>query len=1149
MRLILLLSAIAAVGIAQRPVKLGYVAVRSFFGQFSAGGFQAELALRASVEYFNAQTTSDVEIELVYAETSATSAKGNDVRCAEGATELVDAGAQVVVGPASSSCSIPSAAVFAQTSTAQISHAATAEALSNKTLYPSFFRILPSDALQGVILADFAADCQWPQVGAILTDDAWALGLRKTLAERLAQLNITFTNVVEIPAGSSVEVVQEALRELRAGGTAVNAIFALRNDVPQIMDQAVLEGMVGPGWTWLAPDGTTTSVVVSTDTLAAFNGMIGVAPLEIQGPLVNIFDTYIDSWGWHQFVQDVSAPGFTLRMFDTVLAVHSAVDTITDWNTLTLAEQRAAIVAALRTFNSDTASLAGASAPAIFFDQNQDGPPAYALVNLVDGEYKTIGTFQGQTRVLTTPIQWPEGEGLSNCPSAFIPATPTTLAPEASSNSLSDTWLAVIISLVVILLLLLLLIAYARYKYLQKVNRPHDFDNELSTFAKMGSPNTELVKPKELRRRDIELGLVKGEGSTAVVHHGVMVDPATRKPKEVAIKMLKSDDDASARELLFQEAAFMAQLDHPNLVHCYGVVTIGKPWLVMEYCVNGSLDEFLRHAAEKTGLKYSMTSKIHLALDVANGMVYLSSRGLIHRDIACRNVFVDSAAECKLADFGLSRNNTYYASSDRPIPIKWTAPESLVKGRFTTASDVWAFGVLLVEIILNGQLPYPGMSNEAVRVAVCGGGYRHPRMPEMPLEVYKLMEACWHEVPMMRPTFEDIREELIRLEGSMELMQYSASMTPVHSHPMLSRDMSASADPLSGKRSSSPQTSARVAIQVDEAVPSNDVPTRPADGQGTSIDTPRSSYEQAVVAQARAKAQALRQTLKAKESTVSHAASDSTVNHAASEGHKASVTTESTVVSPTATPGAVVATEWAHATLTSPKQSSNLTLKSDESAITRPSYDKAMDRPGYVRGASAIRGAALPTPTRQDVDASSQDERASVPGQACSDMTDLDAALESLKPPMSQQGSYQQALGSAPLSPGSLPNLRPPVADPQSELQPPNPTTNSQSRAERHPPRLQRQQRTPASVGRQDSYANATMAQGILSPGSLPRLMFAVRESEDVAKGPSALPPVMAAQRAPHLDKQGSYAVALDSMMSPGSLPNLRTDQAQESVV
>lgn len=85
-------------------------------------------------------------------------------------------------------------------------------------------------------------------------------------------------------------------------------------------------------------------------------------------------------------------------------------------------------------------------------------------------------------------------------------------------------------------------------------------------------------------------------------------------------------------------------------------------------------------------------------------------------------------------------------ASDKPLPIKWTAPESLVEGTFTKGSDAWAFGVFLVELTTNGQQPYPFMTNEAVRVAIISGVYRHPRLPEIPVDVYDLMQRCWFQV-------------------------------------------------------------------------------------------------------------------------------------------------------------------------------------------------------------------------------------------------------------------------------------------------------------------------------------------------------------------------------------------------------------------
>ena len=196
---------------------------------------------------------------------------------------------------------------------------------------------------------------------------------------------------------------------------------------------------------------------------------------------------------------------------------------------------------------------------------------------------------------------------------------------------------------------------------------------------------------------------------------------------------------------------------------------------------------------------------------------------------------------------------------------------------------------------------------------------------------------------------------------------------------------------------------------------------------------------------------------------------------------------------------------------------SKLSLRSNGSAATRPSYDKAMDRPGYMQGIAP----RLPAPVREDSDQLSY---------AGTEATDLDAAL-GLPPSdslISPQASYRRALGSAPISPGSLPTLDPPPYQSQAETM------------------------TPASVDRQDSYAGATMAQGLLSPGSLPRLLVAVPETgEDsaAASGHGHPPPVTAV---PQLAKAGSYAVALGNAVSPGSLPTLtqrEQDFGHESVV
>lgn len=130
-------------------------------------------------------------------------------------------------------------------------------------------------------------------------------------------------------------------------------------------------------------------------------------------------------------------------------------------------------------------------------------------------------------------------------------------------------------------------------------------------------------------------------------------------------------------------------------------------------------------------------------------MAYLEQYNFIHRDLAARNCLVGEALTVKVADFGLARymeqDSTYTAQVGSKFPIKWTAPEGLAYNRFSTKSDVWAFGVLLWEIATYGNSPYPGVELQHVYPRL-EKGYRMAKPPGCPDKVYQLMMSCeWPE--------------------------------------------------------------------------------------------------------------------------------------------------------------------------------------------------------------------------------------------------------------------------------------------------------------------------------------------------------------------------------------------------------------------
>ena len=189
---------------------------------------------------------------------------------------------------------------------------------------------------------------------------------------------------------------------------------------------------------------------------------------------------------------------------------------------------------------------------------------------------------------------------------------------------------------------------------------------------------------------------ILGEGSSGVVYRGVYRGMAcvVKLPKAVSLT------GAAWREW----QCHLCLPPHPNLVRFLGALPMSSTnYLVLGFVRQGSLHSLLRHAW------YSRPYAVMRCMrDVCAALRHIHVAGIVHRDVSCRNILVDSDGSMVLADLGLA---TQLSAPDESmlqtaVPVRWTSPESLADSTYSSKSDVWSLGVALWEMTKQGALPY-----------------------------------------------------------------------------------------------------------------------------------------------------------------------------------------------------------------------------------------------------------------------------------------------------------------------------------------------------------------------------------------------------------------------------------------------------------
>ncbi|KAM6038219.1 LOW QUALITY PROTEIN: epithelial discoidin domain-containing receptor 1 [Chlamydotis macqueenii] len=295
-----------------------------------------------------------------------------------------------------------------------------------------------------------------------------------------------------------------------------------------------------------------------------------------------------------------------------------------------------------------------------------------------------------------------------------------------------------------------------------------------SAYAVAGPASSPTPRLPAFPRRRLRFREKLGEGQFGEVLLCEVEDPQALPPLSrppdlpqgrpllVAVKVLRPDATKNARRDFLQEARTLGRLRDPNIVRLLGVCAGAGPLcIITEYMAHGDLHRFL---GGPRGPALSLGTLLHVGAQIASGMRFLAALNVVHRDLATRNCLVGEGFRVKVADFGMSRPlyaAHYYRVRGRALlPIRWLAWECILMGTFTPASDAWAFGVTLWEVLTRcREQPYGRLSDEQV-IANAGHHFRAqgrqeylPCPPGCPPALHGVMLRCWARDAADRPSF------------------------------------------------------------------------------------------------------------------------------------------------------------------------------------------------------------------------------------------------------------------------------------------------------------------------------------------------------------------------------------------------------------
>uniref|UniRef100_A0A672YGL6 Tyrosine-protein kinase RYK n=1 Tax=Sphaeramia orbicularis TaxID=375764 RepID=A0A672YGL6_9TELE len=288
------------------------------------------------------------------------------------------------------------------------------------------------------------------------------------------------------------------------------------------------------------------------------------------------------------------------------------------------------------------------------------------------------------------------------------------------------------------------------------------------------------VKDIAISRERVTLRDVLHEGTFGRIFHGVLLDEKDpSKEKQVFVKTVKGIVTSYLRShtscsMIWKSFSLSPPLFR-NLLPISHVCTEDgeKPMVLLPFMAWGNLKLFLRQcklAEANNPQAISQQDLVYMAIQIACGMSYLARREVIHKDLAARNCVIDDNMQVKITDNALARDlfpMDYHCLGDNENrPVRWMALESLLNNDFSSASDVWAFGVTLWELMTLGQTPYVDIDPFEMS-AYLKDGYRIAQPINCPDELFAVMACCWALDPEERPKFQQLVQCLTEFHAAL----------------------------------------------------------------------------------------------------------------------------------------------------------------------------------------------------------------------------------------------------------------------------------------------------------------------------------------------------------------------------------------------